>query len=510
MRPKRIVFVWFPNLPMDRWWRTSNGDDGRFDRDVPIVLTRDGPRGPVVHAVSHAASLRGMRTGTRVVDAQSVHPELVVEPADPGGDTAMLDRLVLWARRWCPWTVRDGSNGISMDATGSAHLLGGEARFLADVVQRFADQGLTARVAMAPTRLAARALALHGPERIVNAVRDPVRHLAPLPVTALGLDRDIVQLLDRFGAKTIGALAAMPRTVLARRFAEVPAETNPVIALERAMGRRADPISAPPDEKRWIVRSRLAEPVMDAEPFLPDLVRRLCEELARTGSGARALRLAVYRVDGDRRVLSAATARPTRDPDHLRRLLAGRLDRIDPGFGFDLITLEATRAERWDPRQGELDGASDPNVDMAALVDRLTARFGPESVSWSAWTESHVPERVENHVPALSSGPRTMPILDMERPIRLLDRAEAIETIYDVPDGPPARFVWRRVALLIVRSSGPERIAPEWWRARPGSRLRDYYKVEVEDGRRFWIYREGVFGNGRGGAPRWFLHGFFA
>ena len=59
------------------------------------------------------------------------------------------------------------------------------------------------------------------------------------------------------------------------------------------------------------------------------------------------------------------------------------------------------------------------------------------------------------------------------------------------------------------RAEGPERIAPEWWRQPSSARLRDYYRVEDSTGRRYWIYREGLFGDGRGGTPSWFIHGLF-
>ena len=133
-----------------------------------------------------------------------------------------------------------------------------------------------------------------------------------------------------------------------------------------------------------------------------------------------------------------------------------------------------------------------------------------DRVRWSAWRQSHVPERVERRVPALGAVPADPPDPARERPVRLLDPAEEVRVIYAVPEGPPARFVWRRVEFDVLRREGPERIAPEWWCDRPGTRLRDYYKVEVRDGRRFWIYREGLAQDGRGGAPRWFLHGAFA
>jgi protein ImuB len=81
--------------------------------------------------------------------------------------------------------------------------------------------------------------------------------------------------------------------------------------------------------------------------------------------------------------------------------------------------------------------------------------------------------------------------------------------IYATPEGMPRRFVWRRAVHDIARVEGPERVAPEWWRQPGSARLRDYYRVEDANGRRYWIYREGLIGDGRGGAPGWFIHGLF-
>ena len=473
------------------------------------MLVREGPHGPVVHAADRDARALGVREGARVVDVQAIHPGLRVAPADPGGDRAALDRIVLWARRWGPWSARDGCDGIALDATGVAHLFGGEAMMLRDVGRRFAVQGLDARAAMAPTRAAAHALARHEPSAICGPEEVEAR-LASLPVRALGIDDDAARLLDRLGLKTVGALAGVPRAALMRRFATAGADRNPLVLLDRATGRLPEPLGAPPDPERFEARARLPEPALDPLPHLPDLAHRLCEGLARAGRGARAVRLTIYRVDGERRGVRAATARATRDPGHMLRLLAGGAAGIDPGLGFDLLTLGAPRTEPLALAQEGLDGARDAEADLAALLDRLAARLGAERVTWPAWRASHLPERVERRIPALGREPAPPPALARERPVRLLDPAEAVRVLYAVPEGPPARFMWRRTAHRTTRHEGPERIAPEWWRARPGTRLRDYYKVEVEDGRRFWLYREGVAGDRRGDEPTWFLHGLFA
>ena len=326
--------------------------------------------------------------------------------------------------------------------------------------------------------------------------------LAPLPVAALGLDADTVRLLDRLGLKVIGALAAVPRAALMRRFADRPAAANPLVLLDRATGRLSDPVDGPPDRRRPVARARLAEPVPDAAPHLPALCAELRVALAEAGHGARLLKLTVYRIDGTWRSAEVATAGATRDAEHMRRLLEGRLDRIDPGFGFDLLTLEALRTEPLDARQGALAGRPDRAAEVDALLDRLTARLGPGRVMWTHWRESHLPERVERPVPALGARPAAPPAIARERPLRLFDPAEEVHVLYAVPEGPPTRFVWRRVRLDVARHEGPERLAPEWWRERAGARLRDYYKVEVTDGRRLWLYREGVLGDGRGRTVR--------
>ena len=82
-----------------------------------------------------------------------------------------------------------------------------------------------------------------------------------------------------------------------------------------------------------------------------------------------------------------------------------------------------------------------------------------------------------------------------------------------VPDGPPVSFIWRRVRRHIARAVGPERIACEWWRDAledpdPTGQIRDYFDVEDRDGRRYWLYRAGLY-QGVEAPPRWFLHGLF-
>ena len=497
---KRIASIWLPHLAIERWAKSSV-----FAPDQPVVLTVEGAHGPVIHAVTKAAAERGAKAGARLTDARALEPALVALPADSDGDSALVERLAAWAGRWSPLVEVDG-DGLRLDVSGIAHLFGGEEALVRDVERRFAAMSLTARVAVAPTAAAAWALAHHGPCICVDG--DVGARLAPLHVAALRLDADTVRTLERLGLKTIGALVGMPRRALARRWR---GSEDVVDALDCALGRKAEPLTAAPADPPPRATLQLEEPVTHPEAaaqalerLIPELVRQLEERHL----GVRRLSLHGFRVDGSVACASVATSIPSRDPKHLQRLLADKAAALDPGFGIDAFALAAEWTEESSAAQASLVEEVNSEADVGRLVDRLTVKLGPGRVRRPQRQESHLPERQIAWIPALSKT-KSIEARSMRRPQRLLDRPEAIDVIYATPEGMPRRFVWRRAVHDIARAEGPERIAPEWWRQPSSTRLRDYYRVEDSAGRRYWIYREGMTGDGRGGAPTWFIHGLF-
>ena len=514
---------------MERWARSAD-----CAPDAPVVLTIEGTHGPVIHAVTKAAAARGARTGARLTDARALDPALVAVPADPEGDAALVQRLARWAGRWSPLVEVDG-DGLKLDVSGVAHLFGGEEGLIEDVRRRFAAMGLTVRVAVAPTAAAAWALSHYCPSPLAgeggsreaaegrggNSLPAPSPHplsregergfieqLALLHVSALRLDADTVRTLERLGLKTIGALLSVPRLALARRFRGAE---DVIEALDRMLGRKAEALTAMPADPPPRATLRLEEPAtypeaagQALERLIPELVRQLQERHL----GARALSLHGFRVDGSVAVASVATTIPSREPNHLQRLLSDKAAALDPEFGFDAFALIAEWAEELDAAQESLVEEPSGERELARLIDRLTVKLGPKRVRRPQPFESNLPERASGWIPALSrSEPMDLP--PVRRPQRLLDHPESIDVIYATPEGMPRRFVWRRGVHDIARAEGPERIAPEWWRQPSSARLRDYYRVEDAEGRRYWIYREGLAGDGRGGAPCWFIHGLF-
>ncbi len=508
--------IWCADLALDRWRLAEGCPAGEGADATPLALIAETAHGPRIAAANPAAMAQGVRAHAMLADARALCPALAVRPADPAGDLAFLEHLALWAQRWGPWSALDPPDGLLVDTTGAAHLFGGEAMLLADAQARLARRGLVARAAIAPTAGAAWALAHFGPDGAILEGDDLLERLTALPVAALRLDDEVLLLLRRLGLKRLEDLAGIGREALARRFRtrRAPA-ANPLVRLDQLLGRVPEPLLPVIGQEQPIVQRRLVEPIRH-RPLLDRVLADLAEDMARMlegrGEGARRLELAAWKVDGDVLVRRLEMAAATRDPAHVCRLFAARLDDLDAGFGIELVRLGAPWTEPLVMGQAELDAAAEKHgTSLAACIDRLTVRLGAEAVRRPVPRASHLPERAQRWAPPLEPLPGLQEDFAFHaRPLKLLDRPEPIAVIYEAPDGLPRLFRWRGGVHEIARAEGPERIAPEWWRERSTVRLRDYYRIEDSTGRRYWIYRHGLAGDGRGGAPEWFLQGLCA
>lgn len=466
-------------------------------------------------AVDRRALALGLAPGLTLADARARVPELAVADADPVADAALLERIADDSDRWAPLVALDPPDGILLDVTGCAHLFGGEAAMRDAIVARLKRLGLGARATVAGTPDAARALARFGQAGIVppGGEAEAVRGL---PVAALGAPQEAAVALVRAGLKTIGHLANRPSLPVSARFGETLSRQ-----VRRVVGRedvRIIPRREPPP---CSVERRFGEPIArteDIENTLVSLVVEAAAAMEARGEGGRVFEAAFFRTDGAVRRVTVRTVRPLRDPQAVLRLYRERLDAladpIDPGFGFDLIRLDVPVTEALGTAQTSLDGRAVAEHEVSELIERLVARFGPDRVLRFSARDTHQPERAARLVSAADAARHALPWPQPEpdeppaRPLRLFDPPQPIETIAEVPDGPPLRFRWRRVLHEIARAEGPERIAPEWWRRKEGVPTRDYYRLEDRNGRRFWVFRSGLYGRDPA-EPRWFLHGLF-
>ena len=526
----RIVSVWLPRWPILRFLaaQAKKPSEQPVAPEWPFVLVIAAAGGPRIAALNEAAEAAGLAVGEPLADARAKADMLQIRTVDTAADDATLRRLALWATRYTPtaslWGEENGADGFFLDIDGAAHLFGGEERLIADLSFRLESFGVPARLAVAATPGAAWALSrFHAAPFPVLPSGQEAAALSPLPIEALRLSPEIRTTLRRLGFKSIGALIDKPRAPFAARF---PAEL--LRRLDQALGRVDEPlvpVVAPPvyHSMRYLLEPILTQNAVVAHASR--LMQTLVHVLVRDDVGARAVKLSLYRVDGAVETIDIGLTLPTRDVSHVARLIDLKLDALaatrDAGFGFEALGLAVTRAEPMIARQKELISAAedgDRTERCAALIDALRQRLGPQSVRQFQPVASHLPERSEVLPPIDGEAPASVPVSwsapeQNTRPLLLLPHAEPTEVTALVPDGPPRRFCWRGVTYDVAGAQGPERIAGEWWRQRvhhrEGEPTRDYYLVEDADGRRFWLFREGLYERETASA-RWFVHGMFA
>jgi protein ImuB len=470
-----------------------------------------------IYALDSRASKCGLHVGQPLANAQAMIEPLDAVEADEAADAKLLNQIADWCDRFTPFVAIESSNGLFLDVTGVTHLFGGERAMLETVRNAIRKQGFVASLAMAGTAIAARAFSRYAPNTIA-ASGGEAQAIAPLPVAALGCDDTITHALKRAGLKTIGQVATRQRTELASRFGKAF-----VFTLDRALGQIESPISPRLPLPDYMAEHRFDEPVTtEAVIFntLRDLASGIAQVLEQRGQGARMLEAAFFRADGGVRRILLQIGAPTRDPAVIERLFRLKLDSLpdalDPGFGFDLIRLSATLTQRTEAQSIGFNDNSNAEKEISQLIDTLSARFGSHRVLRFIPQDTHIPEAASVTVPAqytpsekivwrkrpsTSKGP--------SRPLRLFAKPEPIEVMAQVPDGPPLRFRWRRVLHTASFAEGPERIEMEWWRHQDAKPTRDYFRVQDSEGRRFWLYRDGLY-SPEAIEPRWYMHGVFA
>jgi protein ImuB len=533
--------LFLPTWPTDYLKRVDPG------LGSPLALYERIKGGLRISALDSDAGRAGIRLGQSVADARALVPSLVVQEMNRPLLEAGFADFADWHSNASPIVavMEDISRfgDLVLDITGVDHLFGDERSMLRELLTRLRMRGYTVAGAIAPTIGAAWGVSHFARSQVVANTALP-ELVDALPVAALRLNEQQIATLIQMGLKNIGQLRQRPRKPLQARFGK-----SLLVRLDQIYGvieERMTP-RLPPAEHH--VERRFAEPIGlmdDVLACMQDLAIRLAYQLEAEGKGAQAFHLLLYRVDHKVMTLSVNSARVTRDPQHIIRLFAHRAERLageyDAGFGIDMIRLAASSLDRLEASQLGAFSGEDGTEDLAQLNDRMASRLGTMAVLRTQLVASHLPERAARLVPSQAVvDSAVLPQPRLNRPLRLLPAPEPVLINAEVPDGLPASMIWRRQSYRLVKGAGPERLGAEWWRNEerlslvpppqprelapgekaeplpyipdlpmhePEARTRDYYRVEDEDGRRFWVFRLGFYGGSR--MPTWYLQGFFA
>ncbi len=544
----RIVCVWFPNWPLQRLRHERPELNGR-----PLVIySLASHRGSCVVMCSAAAAQQGVAPGMPLAEAEALvchaaitASEMHFERADATADVIALREVARTCDVFTPLFGLEESESpecLLMDVAGCEHLFGGAQNLVDAIASDFRQRGFQVRAALAPTIgaawAAARFLAQPNQQPVLDDTQLRIA-LAPLPVVALRLPRKTVETLRELGLNGIGQLRALPR-------ASLPARFGPELLkrLDQAFG----------DEPEWLTPERPPEPIAATwateEPFSDrESLRLVCRELLDQLVG----RLKPRR-EGVRQLLCQikdASGRPTEFTvglvaasdvtAHLLELLSLKLERAALPEAVAFVRLEATHVASLAVRQRDLFGFetdSDTLREVHTLLDRLSSRLGTHAVVRARLVPDAQPELAIRQEPVAANCPlvgrafqpdcragkpdllephgsqRDVRSADQlpppasaaacrcepPRPLRMFAAPQPIEVSVAGPEGAPLHFRWDRRDLRVIRSWGPERIETGWWRDEPIRR--DYFRVEVQTGHRFWLFRCLH-------RLTWFIHGAF-
>ncbi|WP_443947295.1 Y-family DNA polymerase [Pedobacter sp. AW1-32] len=495
----RYVSIWFPYLLTD--WMCIRKPQLK-NKALVSVAPKHGRL--IIVASNALANKQGIKNGMVLADARALMHNLEVFDDKPQRREKLLSAIARWAIRYTPMSSTD-ENGLLLDVSGCCHLWGGESTYLSTIQNRLNKLGYTVKLAIADTIGAAWATARFNSAQKIIEPNGQINALLQLPPAALRLENHTIEKLQKLGFYTINRFINIQRSVLRRRFGDAF-----LTRLGQAMGTEPEgfnPIELIPE---YIERLPCLEPIRTAtaiEIAIQKLLEQLCKTLQSDDLGLRKAELKGYRIDGKIITSQIGTNKPSNNPKHLFKLLALNISKIAPGLGIELFTLEASKTEKIAVEQDKLwstpSGLGEQS--LAELLDRVAGKIGAKAIHRYLPQADYWPERAFKLAGTLTEKSDIKWHNPGKRPIQLLNPPEKIEVTAPIPDYPPMLFIYKGERHSIKKADGPERLERAWWLEK--GEHRDYYTVEDETGKRYWLFRSGHYAAEE---SIWYIHGFFA
>ena len=277
---KRFVTIWFRNLKTD--WLTRRHP---HFADEPVVLTLPDHGRMMITATNPVAEKLGVQKGMALADARSVFPGLQIINDKPGWNEQLLNAFAHYCIRFTPVAAIDLPDGLTLEVTGCAHLLGGENEYVKTIISRFESFGYNVKACLADTIGTAWAVTKFGKGDLVVEKGRNSEVLLSLPATALRLETSSLELLYKLGLRKIADFISMPRTALRRRFGN-----NFLQRLDQALGYEEefiDPVIEPPAYQERLPAFEFILSVTGIEIALQKLLDQMSDRLQKEQKGIR-------------------------------------------------------------------------------------------------------------------------------------------------------------------------------------------------------------------------------
>ena len=496
---KRFLSLWFPYLITDR-----QAIRQPTLRNTPFVFAVPQRGRMTIKSSSIPAVSLGIYPGMAAADARALQPDLRIFPDRSGQEEKLLRRLAEWCLRYTPVVAPNPPDGLILEISGCPHLWGGEEPYLESITSTLESKGYRTRAAIADTIGAAWGIARHGQPLSIIGRENQREALLTLSPAALRLDAQTLDRMDKLGFKQIGQFIDIPAPTLRRRFGETT-----LLKLGQALGTAHESLEPIVPQEPYLERLSCMEPILTANGIkiaLSELLKTLCKRLSKEKKGMRKGVFRGHRMDGKIEEISIGTHMPSYNPEHLFRLFELKIPTFEPDLGIEVFEMEALLVEKISETQESFwNSIGNDATALAELLDKMAGKMGQHTIRRYLPQEQHWPEHSAKETHSLEERPSTEWKTDRARPLHLLSSPEPVEVMVPLPDYPPLHFRYRGEILKIAKADGPERIEQEWWLQ--SGPPRDYYTLEDVDGKRYWLFRLGLYGKGD---PQWFLHGFFA
>jgi protein ImuB len=498
----RMMCLWLPNWPVQR----LISEDPQL-RERAVILHTASKGKPVVTACSDTAAAKGVVPGMPLAEARALWPAgdpgVWIMPHDAAADRRALIGWAYFAQRYSPHVCLDDvehPDCLLLDVGGNSHLFGGEKVLADQVVHDLRCCGLVARLALADTVGAAWAFA-HA-ARSGLAIVPAGKHrtlLGRLDLALLRIPRAVVRQFHEFDLRSVQQLMDLPRAEVVMRFGR-----DVLLRLDQALGdvpevvrpeQFVEPVAAcwefeDPANQRWML-----------EKVFERLLQGMLDRIAPQQLGIERLKCDLRTTSKEQVSFTVGLLQPSDSLRHLMELTGLQLEKLRLPAEVDQLKLRARVAPRsW--RQGRIFEAGRPSTheEFQALIERLSNRVGEKSVLRAYLRPEAQPELSWGYVPWLGSRVPEQSCRSSGALARPVDLPRSPAPVQVEIDGRPTRMVWRERSYVVVRSWGPERVETGWWRGRDVRR--DYYRIEVEGGRRFWLFHDLA-------RKEWYLHGVY-
>ena len=484
------IALYIPELSLQLAQRNSEAEG-------PLVIAAGPDNRPTVQYANQPAIDAGINAGMTIASSRALVNDLHIVTRAPDAEVIAIHNVACWASQFTPSVSIKDAEGVLLEVATTLLLHGGLATLLGKLRTGCQALGYHTFGGVAPTPLAAWIFAKaksHGYSvRTCQTIAGIEARIGDLPLALLDWPHDTLSKLSSLGIVRFADCLRLPPDGFSKRFTE-----GRWSDLQRILGKVPDPRLYFVVPEHYRAHADFGFEINDAMALLFPL-RRLLSELEgflrARGAGIHCYRIVLTHAGKlPPTEMVVRVANTERKADRLLSLAREHLSRLVLPGNVLALGLAVDRLEEFKEVSGSW--LPDPNEQSDSwyqLLDKLTARLGPENVYRVQAVEDYRPEKAWKSVAANAPWKTYKPKdIGRPRPVFLLPIPRKLLSDQGVP------LCHGKINLI----TGPERIECGWWDGMP--ELRDYYVGRNMHGETMWLYQDhripGI----------WHLHGYFS